>query len=73
MSTYLITGVGRGIGLELTRQLAKLDRVRVLKVVATTRGEPSKALNDLIVASAGLVVHIPCEVTVPVSIDKVSR
>ena len=68
MSTYLVTGAGRGIGLHLTRQLAKLDGVA--KVIATTRGQPSKALSDLVNASADRVVHVPCEVTVPTSIEK---
>lgn len=70
MSTYLVTGGGRGIGLELTRQLAELDRSQVSKVLATTRGQPSKALSDLVAASAGRVVHVPCEVTVPASIER---
>ena len=68
MSSYLITGAGCGIGLELTRQLAEFDRV--VKVITTTRGQPSKALSDLVAASAGRVVHVPCEVTVPASIQK---
>ena len=68
MSTYLITGAGRGIGLELTKQLASLSRVA--KVVATTRGQPTKALRDLVASSAGRVVQVPCEITVPASIEK---
>ena len=70
MSTYLITGAGRGIGLELTKQLVKLDLEQVSKVFATTRGQPSEALSCLVAASAGRVVHVPCEVTVPASIEK---
>jgi NAD(P)-dependent dehydrogenase (short-subunit alcohol dehydrogenase family) len=70
MSSYLVTGAGRGIGLELTRQLAKLDQAKVSRVLATTRGQPSKALSDLVAASAGRVVHVPCEVTVSTSIEK---
>jgi NAD(P)-dependent dehydrogenase (short-subunit alcohol dehydrogenase family) len=70
MSTYLVTGAGRGIGFELTRQLGKLDRALVSKVFATTRGQPSKALSELIAASAGRLIHIPCEVTVLESIEK---
>ena len=70
MSTYLVTGAGRGIGLELTKQLAELNVERVSKIIATTRGQPSQALGDLIAASAGRVIHVPCELTVPASIEK---
>ena len=70
MSTYLVTGAGRGIGLEMTRQLTNTDVARVSKVFATTRGQPSKALSDVIAASAGRVAHIPCEVTVPASVKE---
>ena len=70
MPTYVVTGAGRGIGLELARQLAKLDSARVSKIFATTRGQPTKALSELVNASAGRVVHVFCDVTVPASIEK---
>jgi NAD(P)-dependent dehydrogenase (short-subunit alcohol dehydrogenase family) len=68
MSTYLVTGAGRGIGLELTKQLEKLDGTQVSKIFATTRGQPSDALAELIAAAAGRVIHIPCDVNKPESI-----
>lgn len=67
MATYLITGAGRGVGLELTRQLSSLPVAKVSKVFATTRGQPPDTLRDLIASSSGRVVHISCEVTVPES------
>ena len=70
MSTYLITRAGRGIGLELMKQLEKIDGDKVSKVFAITRGQPSPALSELIAASSDRVVHIPCKVTKPESIEK---
>lgn len=47
MSTYLITGTSRGIGLELTSQLLSQPSTSVAKVIAVTRTS-STALNILI-------------------------
>ncbi|WPH01305.1 Hypothetical protein R9X50_00414400 [Acrodontium crateriforme] len=48
MSSYVITGASRGIGLELTKQLLELPVTQVAKVFALTRSRPSNSLNQLI-------------------------
>ena len=70
MSTYLVTGASRGIGLELTKQLSQLDQSRVSKVLALTRGQPSKELSQIAAVAPGKVVNIPCDVTVQKSISE---
>ncbi|KAK5097919.1 hypothetical protein LTS08_006674 [Lithohypha guttulata] len=47
MSSYLISGASRGLGLELVRQLSLLPSSQVSSVFAITRG-PSDQLNKLI-------------------------
>ncbi|EQK99434.1 hypothetical protein G6O67_008621 [Ophiocordyceps sinensis] len=69
MSHIAITGGGRGIGLELARQLEQLPTSRVAKVFVTTRG-PSDELDKLIAKSAGRIVNIGCEVTDDASVEK---
>lgn len=58
MATYLITGAARGIGLELTKQLAELPESQVSRVFALTRSEPPAALRALIDGSGGRVVSV---------------
>ena len=70
MASYLVTGAGRGLGLELVTQLLALEPSKVSTVFATTRSSPSKALQDLIDKSKGRAVHIPLVVTDKSSIDK---
>ena len=70
MASYLVTGAGRGLGLELVTQLLALEPSKVSTVFATTRSSPSKALRDLIDKSKGRAVHIPLAVTDKSSIDK---
>jgi NAD(P)-dependent dehydrogenase (short-subunit alcohol dehydrogenase family) len=69
MSSYLITGTSRGIGLELTKQLSQLDASQVSKVFAATRGDPPKDLADLAASSGGRVVHVKCDVTDQKSVE----
>ncbi|KAL6714732.1 hypothetical protein ACLMJK_008157 [Lecanora helva] len=70
MSSYLITGAGRGIGLELTKQLAQQDQSKVSRIIATNRGQPSSALSDLVAASDDRVVFVSCDVTDAASVEK---
>ncbi|KAL9622650.1 MAG: hypothetical protein Q9160_002960 [Pyrenula sp. 1 TL-2023] len=64
MSSYLITGAGRGLGLELVAQLSRKASAEVSTVFATTRSaQPPAALETLIEASEGRVVHVPITLT----------
>ncbi|KAI9709854.1 MAG: hypothetical protein M1828_002349 [Chrysothrix sp. TS-e1954] len=68
MSSYLVTGASRGIGLEFTRQLSQLHPSKISKVFALTRAQPAQDLSQIINSSSGRVVHIPCDVTAPSSV-----
>ena len=70
MSSYLVTGSGRGLGLELVTQLLALPSSQVSTVFATTRSSPTTALQTLIDKSNGRLVHIPLVITDKSSIDK---
>lgn len=70
MASYLVTGTGRGLGLELVTQLLALPPSEVATVFATTRSSTTKALQDLIDSSKGRLVHVPLVVTDKASIDK---
>ncbi|EME85187.1 uncharacterized protein MYCFIDRAFT_46603 [Pseudocercospora fijiensis CIRAD86] len=58
MSTYLITGTSRGIGLELVKQLIDLPSTQVANVFAVTRSDPSEGLQQLIDKSEGRIVNV---------------
>ncbi|KAA8567248.1 hypothetical protein EYC84_010286 [Monilinia fructicola] len=62
MSSYLVTGANRGLGLELTRQLASLPASKVSKIFATARGDASK-LKEIAEVSSGRVVIVKLDVT----------
>ena len=69
MASYLVTGTGRGLGLELVTQLLALEPSKVSTIFATTRSSLTKALQYLIDNSNGRLVHIPLAVTDKSSID----
>jgi NAD(P)-dependent dehydrogenase (short-subunit alcohol dehydrogenase family) len=56
MSSYLVTGAGRGLGLEFVRQLSQRPVSEVSTVFATIRGSPSEALQKLADESNGRLV-----------------
>jgi NAD(P)-dependent dehydrogenase (short-subunit alcohol dehydrogenase family) len=56
MSSYLVTGAGRGLGLEFVRQLSQRPAEQVSIVFATIRGSPSVALQKLADNSNGRLV-----------------
>lgn len=70
MVSYLVTGAGRGLGLELVTQLLALPSSQVSTVFATTRSSPTKALQGLVNSSKGRLIHVPLVVTDKRSIDK---
>lgn len=58
MSTWLITGTSRGIGLELVHQLAAEPVDKVKTVIAVTRDRKSTALQSIVDESKGRVVNV---------------
>lgn len=56
MSSYLVTGAGRGLGLEFVRQLSQRPAKQVSVIFATVRGPPSEALQELADESNGRLV-----------------
>ena len=63
MASYMVTGTGRGLGLELVTQLLALPSSQVTTVFATTRSTPTEALQKLIDGSKGRLVHVPLVIT----------
>lgn len=63
MSSYLITGCSRGLGLEFVRQLARQDASRVGTIFATSRGaQAPAALQELIQQNPDRVRHVSLDV-----------
>jgi NAD(P)-dependent dehydrogenase (short-subunit alcohol dehydrogenase family) len=70
MSTVLITGANRGIGLELVRQYSAAGWV----VVATCREPPSaRELQDLATERPGRIEVLPLSVTEPREVEALPR
>jgi NAD(P)-dependent dehydrogenase (short-subunit alcohol dehydrogenase family) len=76
MTSYLVTGTARGIGLELVNQLCELPASEVGIIFATSRSE-SPALKALAQRSSGKVFFVQLDTTDEVSIkyavEKVSE
>lgn len=70
MSTYLITGASRGLGLAFVRNLQERPPSEVSKVFGTVRAEPSAELQQLADSSQGRVVIIHMILTDKESVAK---
>lgn len=58
MSTYLITGTSKGVGLELTKQLLALPASQIRHIYALSRGKPTPGLQTLLDNHPDRVTHI---------------
>ncbi|GAB1311030.1 C-factor [Madurella fahalii] len=70
MASFLITGVSRGFGLALVRELVSLPTSQVGKVIGTVRGDVPPALSELVQQSSGRVAVVKLDVTDQASIKK---
>jgi NAD(P)-dependent dehydrogenase (short-subunit alcohol dehydrogenase family) len=68
MASYLITGAGRGLGLEMVRVLSQKPSSEVSAVFATIRSVPPPALQEIISQSQDRVIVVQLEVSDPASI-----
>lgn len=68
MASYLITGAGRGLGLEMVRVLSQKPASEVSTVFATIRSAPTPALQEIISQSQGRVIVVQLEVSDTASI-----
>jgi NAD(P)-dependent dehydrogenase (short-subunit alcohol dehydrogenase family) len=73
MSSYLITGANKGIGLELVKQLSALPASQVSTVFAAIRSDVPQQLQDLINGSNDRVVVVKVQVTDRASIDQAAK
>ena len=69
MSSYLVTGCSRGLGLGLVQALLQIDTEVAGLIFATSRsGQAPSQLQDVIDASKGRVIYVPLDVTDSISI-----
>lgn len=73
MSTYLITGANRGIGLELAKQLLESPASEVKTIFALSRTDSNPALNDLIKRNPDRLVNIVAAVTDEQSVEHAAK
>lgn len=70
MSSYLVTGGGRGLGFQFVQLLSKKPAGEISTIFATVRSVPSQALKDLANGSQGRVVIVHL---VPTDTDSIAR
>lgn len=68
MASYLVTGVARGLGLEIVKALAQKPTSEVSTVFATLRSSPPPTLQELVSQSESRVVLVNLEVLDPDSL-----
>jgi NAD(P)-dependent dehydrogenase (short-subunit alcohol dehydrogenase family) len=73
MASYLVTGVARGLGLEIVRVLSQKPTSEVSTVFATLRSSPPPALQEIVSQSEGRVVLVNLEVLDPDSLAAAVR
>ena len=69
MTTYLITGCSRGLGLALVKQLISLPKTQVGAIFATARSNTSAPLQNLVEANPGCVIFVQLDTTSKSSIS----
>lgn len=70
MSSYLITGANRGVGLELVKQLSAFPATKISVIFAAIRADVPAPLQDLIDGSRGRIVPVQVQITDRSSIAK---
>lgn len=73
MTSYLVTGSSRGLGLALVSHLASLPKAQVASIFATARRDNSPALSELVSSSSGRVVYLPLDATNRTSVQEAAR
>ncbi|RAK72681.1 SDR family oxidoreductase [Aspergillus fijiensis CBS 313.89] len=73
MSSYLITGTSRGIGLELVRQLVDKPKEEVGVIFASARSPNNPKLDELLQQHPGRIVYVPLDVTDEQSVRNASQ
>jgi NAD(P)-dependent dehydrogenase (short-subunit alcohol dehydrogenase family) len=73
MSSYLITGSSRGLGLNLVSLLASLPESEVSTIFATARSNNSGELKRLIEENSSRVIFVPLDVANEQSIDEAKK
>ena len=58
MSTYLITGTSKGVGLELVAQLLALPNTQISHIFAVSRSKPTPDLQTLLDSNKDRVTHV---------------